>query len=80
MRSAFLLRTPPHFLNHEPPGAQQLTLPDFVKVPHFAHAIILPISEVLTDVLTDLVVGVLPMSSRSIIGRRETYWLVTSAW
>ena len=70
--SAFVLPEPPQLLNQEPPGAQQLTLPDFLKVPHFEHAIIVPIDEVMTGVLADVAVGVLTMSSRSGIGRRDT--------
>jgi len=27
----------PHLLNHAPPGAQQLRLPDFFRVPHLVH-------------------------------------------
>ena len=27
----------PQFLYQAPPGAQQLTLPDFLMVPHFEH-------------------------------------------
>ena len=29
--------TPPQFMNQAPPGAQQLSLPDFLKTPHFVH-------------------------------------------
>ena len=71
--SAFLLPEPPQLLNQEPPGAQQLTLPDLLKVPHFEHVIIRPMAEVMSGVLTDVAVGVLTMSSRSGIGRRDTY-------
>ena len=71
--SAFPLAEPPQLLNQEPPGAQQLALPDFLKVPHFEHAIILVIAEVMTGVLADVAVGVLTISSRSGIGRRDTY-------
>ena len=30
--------TSPHLLNQEPPRAQQLSLPDFLAVPHLGHA------------------------------------------
>ena len=63
----------PQFLYQAPPGAQQLTLPDLRNVPHFGHDIVLAIVEVMAGVLTDVVIGVLPMSSRSGIGRRGTY-------
>ena len=59
----FLLPTSPQFLNQAPPGAQQLALPDFLNVPHFRHVIVLTVVRVLT------------MSSRSGIGRSETYSL-----
>ena len=36
----------PQFLNQEPEGAQQLSLPDFFKVPHLAHAMAVAIIEV----------------------------------
>ena len=39
----FLLPALPQFLNQVPPGAQQLTLPDFLNVPHLGHAIVLAI-------------------------------------
>ena len=42
---------PPQFLNQAPPGAQQLTLPDFLNVPHFGHVIVLAIVEVMAGVL-----------------------------
>ena len=35
--SNFLSPTSPHFLNQEPPGAQQLSLPVFFVVPHLKH-------------------------------------------
>jgi len=41
----------PHFLNQEPPGAQQLRLPDFVLVPHLGHT--RPIAVVIGSVVTD---------------------------
>ena len=64
--SIYLLPAPPHFLYHAPPGAQQLTLPDFSNVPHCGHAIVLAVIEVMVGVLAT-------MSSRSDIGRRDMY-------
>ena len=55
----FLLPTPPQFLNQAPPGAQQLTRPDFLNVPHLEHVIVLAIIDVM------VVIGVRTMSSRS---------------
>ena len=69
--SAFLLPAPPHFLNQAPPGARQLALPDFSNVPHFGHASILAIVKARAGVLTDVVIDVLDMSSRSGNGRRD---------
>ena len=37
---------PPHLLNQEPPEAQQLRLPDFVKVPHLEHVTVVDIMPV----------------------------------
>ena len=71
--TAFLLPEPPQFLYQAPPGAQQLALPDFTKVPHFRHVTVLTIIEVGVEVLTDVVIGVRKISSRSGIGRRFTY-------
>ena len=68
-----MLPTPPHFLNQAPPGAQQLTLPDRRNVPHFEHVNVLAVAEVIGGVLTDVLIGVRAMSSRSVIGRRDTY-------
>ena len=76
--SMFLLPDPPQFLYQAPPGAQQLTLPDFLNAPHFGHVLILPITELVTGVLADVVGSVLAMSSRSVIGRRDTYRRVTT--
>ena len=59
----FLWLTPPQFLNQAPPGAQQLTLPDFANLPHLRHVIVLAIVEVIAGVLT--------ISSRSGTGRRD---------
>ena len=99
--SVLLLPNPPQFLYQAPPGAQQLTLPDFrnvphfghvivlaivgvaygvltdlANVPHFGHVIVLAVTEVTGGVLSDVLIGVLTMSSRSGIGRRDTYWRV----
>ena len=63
--SAFPSPKPPQPLNQAPPGAQQLALPDFLKVPHFEQAMTLPLPEVMSRVLTDMVVGVLAMRTRS---------------
>ena len=68
----------PQFWNQAPPGAQQLTLPDFLKVPHFEHAMILRIPEAMTGVLAEMDTGNLATSSRSGNGRRVTCWLVTT--
>ena len=44
-------------------------------MPHFEHAIALAILEVMAGALTDAGIGVLTaISSRSVIGRRVTYW------
>ena len=53
---AFLL--PPQFLYQAPPGAQQLTLPDFLNVLHLWHINVLTIVEVM------IVIGVRTISSR----------------
>ena len=71
--STFLLRAPPQFLNQAPPGAQQLFLPDFSNVPHLGHLIVLAIVEAMAGVLTDVVSGVLTISSRTDNGRRDAY-------
>ena len=59
-----MLPTPPQFLNQAPPGAQQLTLPDFLNVPHLGHIIALAIVEV------RILIDVRIISSRSRNGRR----------
>ena len=70
--SKFSLRAPAQFLNQAPPGAQQLLLPDFSNVPHLGHGSVLAIAEVMmAGVLTDLAIGVLPISCRSGF---DTYW------
>ena len=69
-----LLLARPQFRYQAPPGAQQLTLPDFSNVPHFGHVLRLVIVEVMADALVRN--GVRTMSSRSIIGRRVEYWRV----
>ena len=60
----FLLPDPPQFLYQAPPGAQQLTRPNFSNVPHFGHVLVLAIVGVMDGVLA----GILVMSSRSVIG------------
>ena len=45
-------------------------------MPHFEHVNVLAVAEVMDGVLTDVVIGVRAMSSRSVIGRRDTYWRV----
>ena len=76
---AFLLPTLPQLLYQAPPGAQQLTLPDFLNVPHFGH-VILYLTEVMDVVL--MLIGVAidarTISSRSGSGRRDTYWSVVA--
>jgi hypothetical protein len=62
--STLLLPNPPQFLNQEPPGAQQLTLPDFANLPHVGHVVVSSIFE-----MTDAVVLDLTISSRSGTGR-----------
>ena len=70
--ATFLLPRPPQFLYQAPPGAQQLALPDFLNVPHRAH-VIASVVEVMGSVPTEMLTGVLRMSSLSGIGRRDTY-------
>ena len=71
--SAFLLPSPPQLLYQAPLGAQQLALPDFSNVPHFGHVI--PLLEVMPSViaLAGVVIRERTISSRSGIGRRDTY-------
>ena len=68
--STFLFPAPPQFLNQAPPGAQQLTRPDFSNVPHFGHVILLAIVVETAGVLTEVVIDVCTISSRSRSGRR----------
>ena len=68
LRSTFLLPSPPQFLNQAPPGAQQLTIPDLLNVPHFEHVIVGAIIEMIDGMLTDVLIGVLTISSRLDIG------------
>ena len=68
----YLLPAPPHFLYQAPPGAQQLSLPDFSNVPHFGHVISL--LEATTSILVLIVVIRAPtIGSRSGIDRFDTY-------
>ena len=62
--STFLLPAPPHFLYQPPPGAQQLIRPDFSNVPHFGHIIV----SATVGVMDGVPIGVLLMSSRSVMG------------
>jgi len=55
----------PHFLNQEPPEAQQLGLPDFVLVPHLEHT--RPIAVVIGSVVTDDVCAPAVVDSRPIV-------------
>ena len=55
----FSLPTPPHFLNQAPPGAQQLSLPDFLNVPHREQTILFAMVEAM------IVIGVRANRSRS---------------
>ena len=71
LRSARLFAAPPQFLNQAPPGAQQLTRPDFANVPHFRHVIASSLSELLTDTVFD--VGTLRSRLGMGNGRRVTY-------
>ena len=68
LRTKLLLPSPPQFLNQAPPGAQQLSLPDFRNAPHVGHVIVF---EVIDGGLADVLIGVLAMSSRSGIEYRR---------
>ena len=57
-----MLPTPPQFLYQAPPGAQQLTRPDFLNVPHFVHAIF---AEARPGVVNNVVNGVLATCHRA---------------
>ena len=72
VRSACLFAAPPQFLYQAPPGAQQLTRPDFANEPHFGHVIVVAIMEVAVGVPTNVVVGTRTISSRSGRGTRVT--------
>ena len=64
--SAFPLPAPPQFLYQVASGAQQLTLPDFLNVPHFGHIILLVEAMGRVIVLTGVVIGTRTIfSSRS---------------
>ena len=62
-----MLPTPPHFINQAPPGAQQLTRPDFPNVPHFGHVLVFVVAVI------GAVIGVLTINSLPGIGWRVTY-------
>ena len=55
----------PHFLNQAPPGAQQLSLLECLNVPHFAHATVLVIADILNALVTDVLNDVFAINSRS---------------
>ena len=55
----------PHFLNPEPPEAQQLGLPDFVLVPHLGHT--RPITVVIGSVVTDDACAPVAVDTRPIV-------------
>ena len=46
-------------------------------MPHVGHVMVLAVVEVKDGVLTDVLIGILSMSSRSGIGRRDIYWRVS---
>ena len=50
-RSFVLLALLPQPLNQEPPGPQQLLLPDFAMVPHFGHAELMVVIVIVAGVL-----------------------------
>ena len=66
-----MLPAPPQFSNQVPPGAQQLTLPDLLKMPHCGHAIVSGFTEPIAGVPTGAVIDVLATRSRSANGRRK---------
>ena len=53
--SNLLLPVPPQFLYQAPPGAQQLTRPDFLNVLHFGHILFVEATPI---VLRDVIIGV----------------------
>ena len=63
MWSTILLPALPQFSNQAPPGAQQLTRPDFSNLPHLGHFILRTIGDVNAGML--LLIGVRTFSSRS---------------
>ena len=70
-----MLPLPPQLLYQAPPEAQQLTLPDFLKVSHFEHIFLLEGALASALVLTGVEIGArTSFSSRSLDGRRVTYW------
>ena len=62
----FLLPGPPQFLYQPPPGAQQLTRPDFSNVPHVGHVIVLATVDAMDVLLIKFLI---------VAGRRDTYFL-----
>jgi len=58
----FSLPVLPQFLNQAPPGAQQLTRPDFLNVPHFGHIIT---AEATSGVVSDVAIDVFDICHRA---------------
>ena len=73
MWSTRLLEPPPQFLNQAPPGAQQLTRPDVLNVPHLLHVIVAAIAGP-----CEVSIGVLDISSRSGMRGRAAYGRVVA--
>ena len=67
---------PPQSLYQAPPGAQQLSLPDFLNLPHFRHVTALPVVMNIVLALAGVVIDARIISSRSGIGRRDTCFRV----
>ena len=59
--TAFLLPESPQLWYQAPPGAQQLTRPDFLNVPQFGHILIV---ETTSGVVSELAISVLPIRHR----------------
>jgi len=58
----FLSPAPPQVLYQAPPGAQQLTRPDFLNVAQFGH---ISTAEAMSGVVSDVVIGVLAICHRA---------------
>ena len=73
--SAFLLPEPPQVLYQAPPGAQQLSLPDFLNVPQFGHIFLLLEAVASAFVLAGVVIGARNiLSTRSVNDLWVTYF------